>query len=230
MLNLKKSAFTMLELVMVIVVLGILAALAMPRMDRDIRQEAADSILSAIRYTQHLALMDNVQGDIKPGDTATFRNDWQRSLWNFGFQGCSDHGIFYYVASDTNRLGNIDAGEEAVDPANGLPLNGRNTESCETEVQTGISPNIFITKQFGILDTDIAFSGGCDYATAQHIAFDNMGRPHTNIRSSSVPDYSTVMHQDCNMTFSFEDSSITPVTITIEKETGYAHIVGQPNS
>jgi len=54
-----KSAFTMIELILVIVVLGILAALAMPRVDRDSRQEAADNILSAIRYTQHLALMDN---------------------------------------------------------------------------------------------------------------------------------------------------------------------------
>ena len=53
------KAFTMLELVFVIVVLGILAALALPRMDRDLRQEAKDNILSAIRYTQHLALMDN---------------------------------------------------------------------------------------------------------------------------------------------------------------------------
>jgi len=227
-MNSKKLAFTMLELVMVIVVLGILAALAMPRIDRQIGQEAANTILSAIRYTQHLALMDDVQGR-RAGNTK-FRNRWQRSLWSFGFQGCNDNGIFYYVASDTDRKGNINAGEEAVDPANGLSMNGRNYEPCETEVQTGISPNIFITKQFGILDTNITFSGGCNYNTAQHIAFDNMGRPLTNIRSSSVPDYSTVMQQDCNMTFGFIDGNIDPFTITIEKETGYAYISGQPNS
>jgi len=48
----KHSAFTMIELVLVIVVLGILAALAMPRLERDLRQEAKDNLLSAIRYTQ----------------------------------------------------------------------------------------------------------------------------------------------------------------------------------
>lgn len=54
----KHPAFTMIELVFVIVVLGILSALAMPRIDRDLRQEAKDNILSSIRYTQHLALID----------------------------------------------------------------------------------------------------------------------------------------------------------------------------
>ena len=62
----------MIELVMVIVVLGILAVLAMPRLDRDLRQEAGDNILSAIRYTQHMALMDDVTN---PND-----NEWQKAF------------------------------------------------------------------------------------------------------------------------------------------------------
>ena len=76
-LSKKKEAFTMLELVFVIVVLGILAALALPRIDRDLRQEAGDNILSAIRYTQHLALNDD---KINPSI-----NDWQKSLWQVRF-------------------------------------------------------------------------------------------------------------------------------------------------
>ena len=58
-LHKQSKAFTMIELVFVIVVIGILAALALPRIERDLRQEAADNILAAIRYTQHLALNDN---------------------------------------------------------------------------------------------------------------------------------------------------------------------------
>ncbi|MGD9717776.1 MAG: type II secretion system protein, partial [Sulfurimonadaceae bacterium] len=50
-----KKAFTMLELVFVIVVIGILAAVIIPRMDRDNASEAAIELQSQIRYAQHLA-------------------------------------------------------------------------------------------------------------------------------------------------------------------------------
>ena len=66
---------------MVIVVLGILAALALPRMERDYRQEAGDNILSAIRFAQHNALMDNVT---EPSDA-----QWQRKFWRFGVRTCT---------------------------------------------------------------------------------------------------------------------------------------------
>jgi len=224
----KRSAFTMLELIMVIVVLGILAALAMPRIQRDIRQEAADNILSAIRYTQHLALTDNVKGN-DGGRVAKFRDMWHRSFWRIGFQKCSDDGMFYYIGSDTDREKNIDRNEEALDPANGLRLNGQNTAACEQTIQRGSSPNIFITKKYGISDGNIIYSGGCS-ANAQHIAFDYLGRPHTGITASVKPDYSTVLQQDCTLTFQFDDPAYASFMITIEKETGYAFIVGQMDS
>jgi len=99
----KKPAFTMIELVMVIVVLGILAALAMPRLDRDLKQEATDNILSAIRYTQHLALIDD---KTSPG------NDWQANLWNISF------------ASDSSSYTISSAGTPALDPINGQAMDG----------------------------------------------------------------------------------------------------------
>ena len=50
----------MLELVFVIVIIGILAAAIIPRMDRDSIYEASEQLLSHIRYTQHLAMTDNI--------------------------------------------------------------------------------------------------------------------------------------------------------------------------
>ena len=102
MKNLDKQtkAFTMIELIFVIVVLGILAALALPRLDRDLRQEAKDNILSAIRYTQHLALNDN--------KTDPFDSTWQSKLWNISFSN-----VDYNITSN---------GIPAVDPTNGKAL------------------------------------------------------------------------------------------------------------
>ena len=218
----KRTAFTMIELVFVIVVLGILAALAMPRLDRDLRQEAADNILSAIRYTQHMALLDDVTN---PSD-----NDWQRAFWRFGFQGCSDNGIFYYIGSDKDTEGNIDAGEELVDPANGLPMMGLNGADCETDLsgQINASSNIFITKKYSI-DSNVTWSPGCT-GSSNYIGFDHLGRPHRGYATSRNPNYSSVLTADCNLTLRFNQAGIDPLIFTIEKETGYVSIVGQTDS
>jgi len=213
----KKSAFTMLELVMVIVVLGIIAAVALPRIDRDISQEAADNILSSIRYTQHLALMDN---KTDPSDAA-----WQKTLWHIRFATYTSSGDtkwFYTVGSNGNKAANINKSETAIDPTNGKYMYNANGDST---IGTDESPNIFIGKKFGI--DSIVFTGGC--AGNQHVAFDHMGRAYSGIYSATN-NYATYMSTDCTITFDFMDSSYTAFAINIEAETGYAYIVGQNNS
>ena len=215
----------MIELVMVIVVLGILAAMALPRMERDIRQEAGDNILSAIRYTQHMALMDNV--------TDPRNSDWQRSFWRFGVRTClnAEGDVFYYVGSDENRGGNIDAVEAAVDPLSGKIMLGAAGTTCASGVNNNASPNIFITKKYGIQNTNMFINcGGGDADAARYVGFDHLGRPHTGFSGSGNPDYSSILTADCNLRFQFADTDIDDLVITIEKQTGHAFIVGQPDS
>lgn len=221
----KRTAFTMLELVFVIVVIGILAALALPRMERDIRQEAGDNILSAIRHTQHMALMDDV--------TDPRYNDWQVSFWRFGFQKCSDNGYFYTISSDENRTGDITPGDEAIDPMNGLKYNGEKTSDCMSTIHDGSTPNIFITKKHGIPSTTSDGRSGVTFSncgSSDYIGFDHMGRTHGGFEGSTTPDYSSVLHTDCTITLKFEDTSIEDLIITVEKQTGHAFIIGQEDS
>ncbi len=99
-----RVAFTMIELVFVIVVLGVLASLAMPRLDRDIQQEAADSILSDIRYTQHLALRDYKH---------EFNNtDWQKAFWKVSFESCGSGSGFTSIGSDVDYEGDTDKNKQ----------------------------------------------------------------------------------------------------------------------
>jgi len=93
-----KNAFTMLELVFVIIIIGILAALAVPRMERDVKQEAGDNILAAIRYTQHLALTDDKQSYNDP--------NWQQKLWLIRFETYGNK-VIYKIGSDMDKGGNI---------------------------------------------------------------------------------------------------------------------------
>ena len=208
----KHSAFTMIELVLVIVVLGILASLAMPRLDRDLRQEAADNILSAIRYTQHLALIDD--------KTDPSNNNWQQKLWMIRFTvSTTNTSSFYTVSSDTDKSGTVNKIECAIDPINGKYM--YNSSGAFVEIGSDESPNIFIGKNYGI--DSLTLNGGC---SSQHIAFDNLGRPFNGLKTTpsgtlGANDYAQYMTRDCSMTFGFADTSIDDVVISISKETGY---------
>ncbi len=214
------KAFTMIELVFVIVVLGILAALALPRIERDLKQEAADNILSAIRYTQNLALNDD--------KTNPFVNNWQKALWQIRFTQSGGTTWSYTIGSNSDYTGtNIDKAESAIDPFNGKYMYNNNPSSP----QSNESSNIFISKKYGI--DNIAFNNckGTQNTTAKHIAFDHLGRPHRGVSNNGLNDYRTyVSNGDCTITFSFETSDITDLVINIAQETGHAYIVGQEDS
>ena len=207
------SAFTMIELIFVIIVLGILAALAIPRLDRDFRQEAADNLLSAVRYTQHLALLDD-KNDINDAN-------WQQKFWMIKFTGGAD--AYYTISSDADKSGTVEKAECSLDPVNGKYMYHLSPNPTQADEST----NVAIGHKYGI--NAVATNGGC---AARHIAFDNFGRPHNGLKTTAggvlaSNDYATYMPSDCTMTFTFSDAAIDPIVMTIKTETGYAYIVGQ---
>jgi len=217
-----KSAFTMIELVFVIVVLGILASLAMGRMDRDLKQEASEHILSHIRLTQQLALRDNKH---------QFNNDlnWYTRYWQMEYLQCDNGDYFYRVGSHTNHPNwGIDVKEEAaIDSIDGRYIWA--DELCTPENDT--SKNVLLTKNFGI--TNIINSGGC--AAVNDIGFDYLGRPYNGIAQPVTADFSNIMTTDCNLTFTMSidednDGNDDQFIITIESETGHSFIYDQNQS
>lgn len=89
-----KKAFTMLELVFVLVVIGILAAVIIPRTRTNPVQESAINLLSMVRYTQHLALVDDKY------DKST---TWYKNRWQIRFNGNK-----YSIRDNDANLSNID--------------------------------------------------------------------------------------------------------------------------
>ena len=88
----KKTAFTMIELIIIIVVAGILAAVMIPRLETDSARDAANKMIRDIQYTQHLAMVNDVYDG-----TAL----WQAKRWNILTTATPG----YIIASTANVTG-----------------------------------------------------------------------------------------------------------------------------
>ena len=219
----KRYGFTMIEFIFVIIILGILTSTGMSRLDKNNYQDAADAILSDIRYTQHLALLDykHNHADLR----------WQKSFWQIGFKFCSGSVNYYeYIGSDMNYGGEIDNNESAIDPLNGKRMIWRGYGVCDEggdeEGAEDTSGRIFLTNKYGI--TNIAFSGSCSGSGVSFIAFDHLGRLYHKVYNNTIPFHANYLTSTCTITFTLSDDD--KFAIDIEPETGYAHIVDQNNS
>lgn len=105
-----KKAFTMIELVFVIVIIGILAAVIIPNTRTNPAAEAATQLQSHIRYTQHLAMIND-----KFDSTDS---TWMRNRWQIVFNGnqysivSDDNTVFAKDLLTQNDLDSIDLDDE----------------------------------------------------------------------------------------------------------------------
>ena len=194
---LKKSAFTMMELIIVLVVAGILAAVMIPRLERDTMREAANQVVRHIQYAQHLALVDDVYNAANP--------DWENAYWHISFR--TNTKKCYIVGSDRDTAGAVAQTESAMDPLTKQYL--YSDTSCTENSEN--NNDLFLNTKYGI--STVTLSNSC--GTNQMIAFDNYGRP-LKTRSSADP-----ITTQCTITLSDGTQS---AVITIEPETGYTRI------
>jgi type II secretory pathway pseudopilin PulG len=202
----KRFAFTMLELVFVIIVIGILAVLAMPSFNRHPLQEAAEQVAGHIRYTQHLAMVDD---KYDPTDSLWFYKRWQiRFPYALGT-------YYYEVFRDEDKLGNSDAIEEAIDPLTSERL-GNGDDAVGTIADNS---SVNLTKKFGIIQV----SGTCNTlsgASYRPISFDSLGRPYEGVYSGVYSN--AVPAGGCTIILKHQTDG--NATITVHPITGYVSV------
>lgn len=108
----------MLELIIVIVVAGILAAVMIPRLERDNLREAAEQVVRHIQYTQHLAMVDDVYNDANP--------NWYQNRWSIN------------LCSTAYTLERANGSEVAIDTLTQRDING--TDNDLSDMGVSISP------------------------------------------------------------------------------------------
>jgi len=214
-----KKAFTMIELIFVIVVIGILAAVIIPSTRTNPLQEAAIQMLSHIRYTQHLALIDDKYGDQGSAN-------WKYARWQIVFtangSSYSNYEYAYTIFSDSLSYGgDASFGEIAKNPQNTDQIMtggyGSGTMDITSTTFKGMKKlNLGMT--YGI--SSVLLSGGC---SGLNITFDSFGRPYDGKHDLGAgTDTHALIPTDCNIVL--KDSADNNVTITIRAETGYASI------
>lgn len=218
----KRTAFTMLELVFVIIVIGILSVLAMPNFNTNPLQLAAEQVATHIRYTQHLAMVDD---KFDPEDSrfhsiagynAANDGEWYKEFWRTRFYTDANGDKWYAVFSDKDREGQIDINtheEPAIDPLTGKFLFGLEVSSNPKN-----NEKMNLTDTFGITN----ISATCDTNNID-LFFDNLGRPYIHsVSSTPTPPYSNLLTSDCNITLVHPDGT---ATITVHPETGYVSVI-----
>jgi len=218
-----KKAFTMLELVFVIVIMGILAASIIPSTRTNPVQEAAIQILSDIRYTQHLAMVDDKYD--------ANNTKWYKERWQIIFSSNSNSGskMGYTIFSDTagKSRGDPNPSEIAINPSNPSQImTGGYTGSKKLDIDNksfvGMK-RLNIGRKYNI--KNVVFSKSCNGAngSSKRIVFDHLGRPLQGNISGNKKAYESdnLIKSDCTITIS---SSSESLKIVVEPETGYARI------
>ena len=214
-----KKAFTMLELVFVIVVIGIISAVVIPSTKTNPLREAAIQVVSHIRYTQHLAIVDD---KFNSNDA-----DWYRSRWEilFGSSASTNGRIAYSIFSDRDNGSGHDTkpnkNELAVDPA--APnkyLSGGYSGIIDTD-DSDANKKMNLGESYGV--DDVKLKDGC---LGVRISFDHLGRPMEGTFNTYAQAYKKgtnigLIQSTCNIVLTSSEGN---VTIAIEPETGYAHI------
>ena len=222
-----KKAFTMLELVFVIVAIGILAATVIPNTKTNPLQEAATQLVSHIRYTQHLAMIDD---KFDSNDS-----NWYKKRWSIRFN--SDNGSefpvgtsreAYTIFADTTGVsdGNANLNEVARNPENTSSvlsggITGPNALRITDDTFQGIK-KMNLGLSYSI--SDVVINGGCNN---QSFGFDHLGRPINSRLNTYTNAYrnNDLIQSRCNIILISSNPSDGNITIAIEPETGYAHIL-----
>lgn len=232
-----KRAFTLLELIIIIIIVGIIAVTVSTSFKKDTLVPATNQVLDHIRYTQQLAL--NQVMFVPAAEFSAFPADlpndyqrkkdakqWFKKWWQIQFHNDNTYTIYSDYPSINNNF-NFDGiatysqnGDTiAKDPQDGKYIAGSSTHIPAEEVIETVD----LEKEYGV---SIQMSN--DECNSNRIMFDQLGRPHcaksaSGSNNESLNPYDRIAKNYIKVVLTLnggDDSS----TICVTPVTGYAYI------
>ena len=222
-----KKAFTLVELIFVVVVIGILAFALWPTKQPTQALEAARQIVAHIRYTQHLALNDDkFAAHTDTGGTSSIAKDWYKRLWRITFSNLTAdkdckiggwrYAVYQNIANDLSDKGQPNGTIEAArNPAQA----GKVLSACYSGLSTNTSDELNLSQTYKIENIDFSEFG------TQGIIFDELGRAYPRGDFSQAYNNGKKFKLGDNnsygrITLSAKDGSVAKILVFAE--TGYA--------
>ena len=222
-----KKAFTLVELIFVVVVIGILAFALWPTKQPTQALEAARQIVAHIRYTQHLALNDDkFAAHTDTGGTDSIAKDWYKRLWRITFSNLTAdkdckiggwrYAVYQNIAGDLSDKGQPNGTIEAArNPAQA----GKVLSACYSGLSTNTSDELNLSQTYKIENIDFSEFG------TQGIIFDELGRAYPRGDFSQAYNNGKKFKLGDNnsygrITLSAKDGSVAKILVFAE--TGYA--------
>ncbi|EAK0827240.1 prepilin-type N-terminal cleavage/methylation domain-containing protein [Campylobacter fetus] len=212
-----KKAFTLIELVIVLVIVGIMAFFTVPKLNRNDLRLAADQIVSHIRYTQHLAIIDDKFNQSDP--------DWYKGRWQ----------IFFTKTNQTENKQTYNIFNDKIGGSSGFPNKAelaKNPLNPSKYMSSGYAGainfnSIEASKELNLEDTysikDVKLQDGCSKQGAPtRITFDELGRPYKGNVTSNARHSQDLITTICTIKLIHTNNDC--IFIKVTPITGFAYV------
>lgn len=186
-----RKAFTMIEMVFVVVMLGVMAAVSVMYIPQTKLQQAADHMIHNIKYAKSLAQTDDRFFAMKDDSINNYSDNqvqyWKAGMWQVQFHlngNTTKHSYSIYAdtarnANTTNFDGRPMSGDLiAKDPQNKACLSGYSENNLPNECKNNIAKEVRLQETYDVTIDSIALPNDCKETNTARIYFDNTGMPY----------------------------------------------------
>ncbi len=228
-----KRSFTFFELIIVIVVIGILAAVTIPRLGTDSLSKATTVFIDTLRFAQHLALVDDKY--IPSKELSSFSNPtkkkkdtkfWFKKWWIFYINDKNDHPILVVFSDKPSGSNNNEYNvypyhsEIAYDGATGKKKMGKAFNG--TTDKKYIDKKLDLYSSFGV--QKVIIDSPCRHYI-DRLSFDELGRPHclqTKSNNNDLP-YINIAKSKVKYTLCKDSDCEENTSVCVEANSGFIH-------